>query len=699
MTVRRFQRNLGYSPQPTQTGQADVASALAARLQRFAGIAADVVDERAAARGTAEGAQVGAVTAPPRRSEFTVRGQAFNAAAQKAHAAAVDTEVRTKLAEFAEAHPSDPDAFDARVAGFQKGLLADADAALRPAIEQELTIQGQRLRGAIADRKRGLIAEQTLSDLNAGVEGAAAGALGASRAGDLDLAEHERGKVADLLTSQVRTPENPFGLYSADEVRQKLAVLDAEMDDEVLLGGFQKQLGETPTPTTIAAATAQLAAFRAADAGSLGLTPERKDAVTRKLEASLVDAGQAYQRRTDLETGENAMARGRAYGDLYRKVQAGEARAVDIESAFQSGLITPQTRGVYLAEMDRLVAAGAAKSAALGKVAGALAGNGWLDPKDTQDKAAVDSYYAQMVDGQDPLSPEMLTRTVDLAAQTGIIPETVRSLTRSFQRSPDPSRVIAAAEMVGRLEKGAARAMADIPEPDRAFASLVNGYMAGGTDAASAVQLARATVYETDPAVREKWDKEFQQPKRRAALDSNLTSKVDDAFDTWTTDEPSVPAEMAAEYAAIARGYYTLTRDQAAAEDLAFKDLQRVWAPTSVGGGRRMMKYAPEAIYGGGEWLEQQFAADAATLGLDPKRTAIVADERTGREQAPTYALITVDEDGLPQPVLGKRWKPAPGAEIRREAEERKAAGLAEAAAVEAQRAEARRKFDTLKVK
>lgn len=699
MAVRRFQRNLGYTPQPTQTGAADVAADLAGRLQRFAGIAADVADQRAQARGLREGALAGGVAAPEQRSESTVAGRAFNAAAQKAHAAAVDTEVRLRLTEFAEAHPSDPDAFDARVAGFQKGLLDGADPVLRPAIEQELALQTQRLRAGIAERRRALFAEQTLADTNAGVDGAISGALGAARSGDLALAEHERGKAVDLLTSQVRTPENPFGLYTAEQVREKLAALDADLDTETVLGAFQKALGERPTPETIAAAAARLDAFRAADAASLGIAPERKDDITQKLEAALVDGQQAYQRRTDLEVGENAAVRGRAFGDLYRKVQAGDARVLEVEDAYSTGLINAQTRGMWLAELDRHAAARREKANGIGKVAAALEGRAWLDPKDNGDKASVDAYYANMVEGQDPLSPEMLTRTVELAVQTGIVPETVRSFTRSFQRSPDPNRVVAAAEVIGRLEERAGAAIADIPEQDRAFASMVNSYMAAGTDAARAVELARETVYKTDPDVRKKWDKDFNTPKRLKALESNLADRVDSEFGGWFTVNPSVEDEMVAEYSRLARGYYTLTRDDDIAEKHAFNDLKRTWAVTSIGGPKRMMKYAPEAIYGGGDWLEKQFAADVSALGLDPKRTIISVDERTAREQAPSYALITIDEDGLPQPVLGKRWRPAPSDEIRAEQAARKAEGLAEAKAILDARAEAERKFELLQVK
>lgn len=695
MAVKRFQRQQGYTPQPTQTGRGDVAALLADRLARFSNIGLEVVEQQAAISGAEAGAQAGGVAAPQKQSDFTIRGRAFNQAAMKAHAAAVDADIRMKIADFEAAHPSDPDAFDARLEGFKKGLMEGVDPNIRQAVEQEFSLQGQRARLNIADRKRALVAEQTIADLNAGVEGASNGALAASRAGDVAMAEHERGKASDLILAQVRSPENPFGVLSAEQARSALAKLDADMDAETVLGGFQKTLGDRPTPATISAAREKLDAFRASDAATLGLAPDQKERLTARLEGALVDGMQSYQRRTDLEVGENAMVRGRAYGDLYRKVQDGTASVVSVEDAYQSGLINAPTRGSWLAQLDEAAKKSRAKAAALGKVQATLEGEAWLDPKDKDDKAAVDAYYAQMVDGTDPLSPEMLTRTVELSELTGIIPETVRSFTRSFQRSPDPNRVIAAAEMVGRLEERAGQAIEDIPKDDRAFASLVNSYTASGTDHATAIQMARQTVYETSPDVRESWDKEFNKPKVSASLTQRLTDKVDSEYGGFFAVDPAVPEEMAAEYQSLSRGYYTLTRDLDTAQSLAFNDLKRVWGPTDIGGPKRMMKYAPESIYG--TWAGDQFKADMAAAGI--AKPFIVADERTAREQRPSYAIFKVNEDGLPEPIIGKRWRP--DATVMRAAEEakRKAEGMSEAERILKERDEAQRKFELLKVK
>lgn len=121
---------------------------------------------------------------------------------------------------------------------------------------------------------------------------------------------------------------------------------------------------------------------------------------------------------------------------------------------------------------------------------------------------------------------------------------------------------------------------------------------------------------------------------------------------------------------------------EAAARELAVKDIQALYGVTEVDGSRRLMKLPPERfykIYGQGkddDWLRKQLYEDVKKLtgkAYQPGRLFIHPDAITAREsqaKKPTYKIMVINDDGVIDELRvqgkGARFVPEPNREISR---------------------------------
>jgi hypothetical protein len=305
-----------------------------------------------------------------------------------------------------------------------------------------------------------------------------------------------------------------------------------------------------------------------------------------------------------------------------------------------------------------------------------------MDWKDKKQVEAVDHYYETAIGPG--LSPEAVNQTAQLVKSTAIVPTQARVMIRSFARAGTPEYAVLAAELVSRINETSPQALATIPADERAFSLMVTQAVNAGMDRVQAVDLARERVYRTDPALQEKLkavtdDKEF----RKHNLET-LNKQIDKNFDTLFRRQPDAPKAMQGEFDNLTKLYYTKTQDEIQARTLAWRDLMHVWGVTDVNpGGKQMMKYSPEKIFWNGEpnnWMRKQLEKEIEPYLAkqpdvivaftekgaappppknDTSAVRIVADEITARARIPSYAVMRQRTDGLFEPVLDDKNRPA----------------------------------------
>lgn len=271
--------------QPIDNSRAAVTSQLAQALGQFSRRTAAIGGQMASDMGERQGAQEGASTrAPGRKAGYTAFGRAYNNAAERAHAAAIDQDVLINLERIALESPQNTAEFDAKVTGYRKGLLEAVDPAMRPAVAQELDLMTQRHRARVQAEERKLVLESSMGTLVEAASGIEGDTLRAARDGDLDIVEHQRAKLVELLSGATRSPENPEGILDPAEVAKRLAAFERQIDAELLVGDFERVLRTEGA----AAAMAVMDRFEAGEIAELEpLVPEDRDRLLGRMNALL----------------------------------------------------------------------------------------------------------------------------------------------------------------------------------------------------------------------------------------------------------------------------------------------------------------------------------------------------------------------------------------------------------------------------
>ncbi len=245
--------------------------------------------------------------------------------------------------------------------------------------------------------------------------------------------------------------------------------------------------------------------------------------------------GQAQEGATRVAA-EASLAAGneRAYAELARRVEAGEAGQQEIDRALAHGAITVTQHAVLTARANELEAERARENNALVRVANALRLEGEpLDPGSDDDRKAADLYWTTTV------QPDVATadpetqraRTVEFARATGVVPGSVQKQLTAQLRSPNATQVASAASLAVELERDGLLPEGVLTSEQRAFAADTAELVEGGLSPADAVTVAK------EEAARAR-----AEAQRRAVSRSVLDG---DAMGPGRTDvEPVSPDEV-----------------------------------------------------------------------------------------------------------------------------------------------------------
>ncbi|WP_428246748.1 hypothetical protein [Ferrovibrio sp.] len=357
------------------------------------------------------------------------------------------------------------------------------------------------------------------------------------------------------------------------------------------------------------------------------------------------------------------------HSDLKLAVEAGEAGSVDVDNAYARGLLTPEQRTELRLKADK-------GERGVARVHQAWLAQMPLDPKSAEDRQAVDRHFqsAQTKLWADLPAPIRAAREVDYATQIGLVPPALASRWRVELRTTDPDRVAAAAGQVMALEARNPALLNDLPREDVDLAGPVMERLRLGLEprAAAVAALKAREVPAAEAKARLERLKDEPDADRRKWLEGELTGGV---MTRWATGKPGdVTDGLFGDFNAAYQQEFAAQGDAEVAKRLALARVRRIWAVTEAdGGGRRWMRFAPEAVYGsehGVEWYGEQLRDDLKAINAAPaegQKLRLEADPLSAQELGgmarPAYRVLRLEADGAWAPLLDAegqylRWRP-----------------------------------------
>jgi hypothetical protein len=361
-------------------------------------------------------------------------------------------------------------------------------------------------------------------------------------------------------------------------------------------------------------------------------------------------------------------ARALTASNLEIDVKRGVKTYSDVEAAFEVGSITAPKRTQLTLHLDEQTKKANKEAELAGRVAAALTGQTYLDPKDSDDRKGVNAYYKRIFAPSLAKLPQEAqpSALVDFIGTVGMIPAQVERSMRTSLTSGDVGARTMAADFVARIEEKNPMLLIGFSKPERQLAEKINRLTRSGVPAKRAVEIADGAL-RADPAEKEVRQAKLRSERLLDTAKSVVSNELAGGFLGF--GEAAITDALVGEYRVLYREHYLATGDKDAAKKLSIGDLKRVWGVSSVGGDDRLMKYPPEA-YGvtsmsredNAEWMKEQLGADLTPIDVAIGDVQLVSDVMTARDVSrPTWMVMHI-VDGVVEPVMldGKpmRWNP-----------------------------------------
>jgi hypothetical protein len=343
----------------------------------------------------------------------------------------------------------------------------------------------------------------------------------------------------------------------------------------------------------------------------------------------------------------------------------------DIEAAYQAGDLTPEKRSSFTLALDEQQRKAGVEAGLMARAAAAGQGGPALDPKNADDKKAVNLLYNATVAGWAKLPPDQaLDHQINFAYQKGIVPEAMQSQVRGGLRSGDPVQAKTAAETIAQLRSLNPQLLNDFAAEDISLGNQIGSLISYGMPPDQAVIKAMEAL-KVSPIERDSRGTAFDEIVKQAPDAKWIEGKLNSV---WTTD-PSVDPVMAGEFHTLERQEYQKTGDIEASRQTALDTVNRVWGRTEVGGERRYMKFAPEKFYGvpemspgeNAKWMNEQLLSEVKKDALiDPNnpitldRLLVVPDPtKVAPNGLPRYRVALKGADGIYYGIANGKGEPA----------------------------------------
>lgn len=419
-----------------------------------------------------------------------------------------------------------------------------------------------------------------------------------------------------------------------------------------------------------------------------GLSIEDKNDIVAKLNAYNSTVDSIETKANAQQKAEQELNLARQAADLEIKVNRGEATYEDVLEAEQSETITPAKKVALFKKLDDEKDKVVKESLSLRKVYGAMNGTDFIDPKNTDDKKAVDLVYTKVLSPQIDAIQDPAVRKSTIANyvnSVGVVPETLRGKMRGVFRGDDVEQKVFYADLVGRIQETKPQALDDFDDKDITQAIMIDEMVKAGTPNEQAVEKVANITSGLNKGRLEILEEDFKElvEDKGTGVKINSYKVIDTVRDTFDEGVFSVNAslpnqqlgvEAAAikDYKRLYKTWYLNTNgDAELAEKQAKLALKRTWGTTGVNGdSKQLTKYPIEQAYPGmpTKEIKKDLMKDLKSL---PEYKDLADDDVfiTWREgvtdrqfkQYPSYQILILNEDGmLEPPLLGDDglWKP-----------------------------------------
>jgi len=418
-----------------------------------------------------------------------------------------------------------------------------------------------------------------------------------------------------------------------------------------------------------------------------GLSIEDKNDIVAKLNAYNSTVDSIETKANAQQKAEQELNLARQAADLEIKVNRGEATYEDVLEAEQSETITPAKKVALFKKLDDEKDKVVKESLSLRKVYGAMNGSDFIDPKNTDDKKAVDLVYTKVLSPQiDAIEdPAVKKSTIaNYVNSVGVVPETLRGKMRGVFRGDDVEQKVFYADLVGRIQETKPQALDDFDNKDITQAIMIDEMVKAGTPNEQAVEKVANITSGLNKGRLEILEEDFKELVEDKGTNVTINSykvinTVRDIFDEGVLSiNASLPdtqlgVEAAAinDYKRLYKTWYLSTNgDAELAEKQAKLALKRTWGTTAINGqSKQLTKFPIEIAYPNmpAKEIKKDLMKDLKSLpeykDLADDDVIIQWDTRTAREfkQYPSYRVLIFNKDGVLEPIADEnlaRWKP-----------------------------------------
>lgn len=314
--------------------------------------------------------------------------------------------------------------------------------------------------------------------------------------------------------------------------------------------------------------------------------------------------------------------------DLQIRVGRGEASYQEVEDNYANGdgWLEPKDRSRLILELDRVLKKKTEKANQVADVNLRLKLGDTFDPKDTDDRKAINAHYEALAAYWADLPPqEFMQRSIDYSIRTGIIPDPVQSQVRGNIRAGTDEQRVLAASMLQRLRKGNSELMNEFDNEDISLGNLISAISDYGVQPSDAVRLSLES-RQVPEAVRTERETLYREAEKENPAVSWIADNIDELYDgKLGIDE--VPLSMAEQFNNLAELEYVRHGNIDAARRSALDRTLRVWGESGINGVDQMMEFAPEKFYGvqglslgeNTKWMREQLidAINEDSFGAD----------------------------------------------------------------------------------
>lgn len=481
-----------------------------------------------------------------------------------------------------------------------------------------------------------------------------------------EVAEREQDFAAKLNTNQQLISASPE-TYEATLEEQLQSIIDMPIPDN------EKQAIATETMEAFGASRIKGLVKQNPEAAEVVLQDE---VFTQTLSDTLVAAARedvALAKKKEEAEAEISSTAARAQNFLAAEEAAAQGALLNTEIAdlVDAGEVTPE-QGVSLVEQVQEADVKAEQEFMDTKqVLDAINGQDILTGGDSRKiNTAYKKTIAPALASMDP--QESLKNKLRFVSQTNKIPSLMENEIKAQLKGGSASQRLDAAKLLRGIQEQSpiASVASELTETEHARADRYMDLIEAGIPEEDVIETIDRQDSMTNQNTSEIRSKEFKTLFDK----SDAISRATNQFDGFFTREPGLSVETGTEtrlvedMQALAESYYRDNPDIERAMEYASKNIERTYGVTKTGGGgKRLMKYAPENFYavnGNTRWLEDQLEAEIQQISGNEtvKRNDIflVPDSRTAREASkntPSYQVVIRNEDGTLRSVAG-RWQP-----------------------------------------